>query len=97
VPVTGGGLADTDAEPADLGRLAFALLALDYDSRLVAGRGRETHLHLRNPRAEIMTERIYVRGEFFTWPWGDPVAPRNEVIAAARIARVLRAVGQPGP
>jgi hypothetical protein len=44
-----------------------------------------------------MTERIYVRGRFFTWPWGEPVARRDEVLAAATcIARVLRASGQPG-
>jgi hypothetical protein len=36
MPATGSGLTNTDAEQTDLGKLANALIALDYDCHLAA-------------------------------------------------------------
>lgn len=38
-----------------------------------------------------MTERIYAQADSFFWPWGEPIAGRDQITTAAdTITRVLR-------
>ena len=77
----------------DLGKLATELVARGYGTRLGDDPG-GPYLHVRNPRADIMTERIYIQGDYFTWSWGEPLARCDQISAAAsRIASVLRGRG----
>jgi hypothetical protein len=81
-----------DGERADLERLAGGLTALGYQTSLVARPGQRAYLQVRNPQAQVLTERIHIEGEFFVWSWGQPVAPRDQVAEAVdRLDRVLRA------
>ena len=80
-----------DEHRADLATLATELSVRGYGVQLATDPARGPFLRVRNPQADIMTERIYLRDEFFIWPWDEPVARRDEAFAAAdQIARVLR-------
>ena len=90
---TDGDDSGTTAERSDLDKLAAELISRGFQARVAADLLRGTYLHVRNPRADLMSERIQAKGEFFTWSWGEPVARRDQVpTAAGCISRVLRAL-----
>lgn len=80
---------------ADLERLGAeaAALGLHADVRTLAGR--LPYLDVRNPRASVLTEKIYVQGDSFWWSWAERIAARGDVrTTATTLARVLRALDE---
>ena len=85
--------ASTHTEQADLERLTAELAALDYRAQLVTPAGRLPYLDVRNPRASVLTERVYAQAGFYWFGWGERIARCDEVrTAAVALARVLRTV-----
>jgi hypothetical protein len=83
---------DADAgDLADLQRLAPELAALGYTTRLLTAPGRLPCLEVRNPRASLLTERVYAQADSYWYSWGEHIAGCDQPAAAAAIlARVLR-------
>ena len=80
---------------ADLEKLGaeVAMLGLQATVRTLAGR--LPYLDVRNPRASVLGERVYVEGGSFWWSWAERIAGREDVTAAAAmLARVLRVAGE---
>lgn len=102
--VTGRAGGDPGTEPyledflARLESLAEELRKFGLTTRLAAPPGRVPSLRVVNPAVSRLAEDVYVgRSQdglwWFWWPWAERIAPGNELAgAAARIARVLRAV-----
>lgn len=82
---------DTHAEQADLENLATELTARGYHATLNTPPGRLPHLHVRNPRAGALTEKIYAQAGAYWYSWAEKIAGCDEpAIAAGILARVLR-------
>lgn len=82
-------------ETADLERLGTELTALGYHAQVRTLASRLPYLDVRNPRASVLSEQVYVQGGSYWWSWAERIAPRDQVTTAAEIlARVLRAVGE---
>ena len=78
---------------ADLEKLAVELAARGYQAHLRTPVGRLPFLDVSNPRAVILTERVYVQADSFWWSWDERIAGCDEPATAAGIlARVLRTV-----
>lgn len=83
----------TQTEQADLEKLAGELAARGYQAHLRTPAGRLPFLDVSNPRAAILTERVYAQADSFWWSWAERIAGCDEVATAAGIlARVLRTV-----
>ena len=83
----------TQPEQADLEKLAIALAALGYRALLRTPAGRLPFLDVSNPRAAVLTERVYAQADSFWWSWAERIAGCDEPATAAGIlARVLRTV-----
>lgn len=84
---------DTQAEQADLERLAAEMAARGYQADLRTPPGRLPYLDVRNPRASVLAERVYAQAEAFWWSWAERISGCDEVTTAAGgLARVLRTV-----
>lgn len=80
-------------DQAALERLAAALAGHGLRAVLCAPPGRLPWLDVRNPRASVLTERVYAQAGAFWWSWAERIADCAEVpAAAAALARVLRTV-----
>jgi hypothetical protein len=80
-------------EQADLERLAAELATLGYRAQLITPAGRLPHLDVRNPRASVLTERVYTQAGSYWFGWGERIAGTDQVTtAAATLARVLRTI-----
>jgi hypothetical protein len=83
------------ADIADLEALAVELAARGLQTNLGSVRGRPPYLEVRNPRASVLTERVYAQAGAFWWSWAERIASCDEMAKAATIlARVLRTVGE---
>lgn len=83
----------TQEDQAALEKLAAELAARGYQADVRRPDGRLPHLDVRNPRATVLTERVYVQAGAFWWSWAERIADDDEVTTAASIlARVLRTV-----
>lgn len=73
-------------------------LAADLDSqtfmtRMDADSAARPELVITNRFAVQLSERVGVRGNFYFWSWGDPLAPLSDrPLAVRRITAVLAAV-----
>jgi hypothetical protein len=87
--------AQTAADIADLEALAAELSARGLQANVQTVPGRPPYLDVRNPRASVLTERVYAQAGSFWWSWAEPIASCDEMTkAAAILARVLRTVGE---
>jgi hypothetical protein len=85
--------APMDTEMAALERLAGELTERGYEARVRERTGRLPYLDVRNPRANVLAERVYAQAEAFWWSWAERISGCDEVTTAASIlARVLRTV-----
>ncbi|HEY3733733.1 MAG TPA: hypothetical protein VGL63_07435 [Streptosporangiaceae bacterium] len=92
-PTTPAELSVTQAEQADLERLAAELSTRGLKTMLVTGDGRPPCLHVVNPEAAALSERVFAQADFFWWPWAQVIDRRDQpAAAAAAITRVLRTV-----
>jgi hypothetical protein len=83
----------TQPEHADLEKLATELAAHGFQAHLRTPPGRLPFLDVSNPRAAILTERVYAQADSFWWSWAERIAGCDEpATAAAILARVLRTV-----
>lgn len=86
--------ADTSAEQDDLTRLAAELSTRGYRATLRNPPGIPPWLHVTNPHAAALTEKIYAQGGNYWYSWGQPIASCDQpAIAAATLARVLCTAG----
>jgi hypothetical protein len=84
----------TEPEQADLTTLAAALAARGYQATLHTAPDRLPFLHVCNPRASVLSERVYAQADSFWFSWAERIAGCDEADAAAGIlARVLHAPG----
>jgi len=80
---------------ADLGRLAAEMATRGFQATLRAPEDGQPCLAVRNPRASVLAETVYVCDGSYWWSWREPIAGCDQVtIAAGILARVLRAVGE---
>lgn len=94
-PMSVTGTADIHEEQAALEKLAAALTARGYHADLRAPHGRLPYLDVRNPRASVLTEKIYAQAGAYWYSWAERIAGCDEVTTAAAIlARVLRAIDE---
>jgi hypothetical protein len=83
------------ADVADLEALAAELATYGLQASVASVRGRPPCLDVRNPRASVLTERVYAQAGWFWWSWAERIANCDELTkAAAILARVLRTVGE---
>ena len=76
---------------SDLERLGAELTSRGYITAVQASAGQLPHLAVTNPRASVLTEKVYVQGTSFWWSWAERIAAREDVTGAADLlARVLR-------
>lgn len=85
---------DTPAEEiASLERLAGELATHGLQTALRQLPGRLPYLDVRNPRASILTEKVFAQADAYWYSWAERIAGCDDVTAAAAIlARVLRTV-----
>lgn len=82
-------------EIADLDKLGVELTARGFQTTFSAPEDGATCLTVRNPRAGLLAETVYVSGGLYWWSWQEPIAGCDQVTTAAGIlARVLRAAGE---
>ena len=80
---------------ANLEKLAAEMIARGYQADLRTPDSGLPYLDVRNPRATVLTERVYAHGGVFWWSWQEKIAGCDEASTAAGIlARVLRTVGE---
>lgn len=85
----------TESEQADLHILAAALAARGYQATLHTPAGRLPYLDVRNPKASVLSEKVYAQADSYWFSWCERIAGCDEVATAAGIlARVLRTVGE---
>ena len=76
--------------------LAGELGRRGYDTRLITPHGRPPSLTVRNPRARALAETVLAQSGWYWYSWAERIAPVDDVTgAAAIVARVLRAEGEP--
>jgi hypothetical protein len=79
---------------ADLARLGAELAARGYEAAVRTPPARFAYLTVTNPRASVLSERVYVQEGSFYWSWAEPITACADVSTAADIlVWVLRAVG----
>lgn len=84
---------ETHAEQADLQKLANELTARGYPADLRVPHDKLPYLDVRNPRASVLSERIYAQADAYWYSWAEKIAGCDQVAeAAAILARVLRSV-----
>jgi len=84
----------TDAEQADLASLASELAGHGYTADLRTPPGTLPYLHVANPGASALSEKVYAEGGNYWYSWWEPIAGCDEpATAAAILSRVLRAAG----
>lgn len=85
----------TAADIADLEALAAELTAHRLQATLRTLQGHTPYLDVRNPRASVLSERVYAQAGCFWWSWAERIADSGEPAKAAGIlARVLRTVDE---
>jgi hypothetical protein len=85
----------THTDTADLARLGAELAARGYEAAVRTPPARLAYLTVTNPRASVLSERVYVEEGSFYWSWSEPITACADVSVAADIlVWVLRAVGE---
>lgn len=85
---------NTTASSPALASLAGELTRHGYRTTLRAPDGEPPYLHVANPHAAALTEKVYTHGGNYQYSWGQPIAACDQpATAAATLARVLRTTG----
>jgi len=85
---------DTQAEQQDLERLATELAQHGLRAELCVPPGKLPYLHVSNPEASVLSERVYAQADSFWYSWAQRIAGCDDIPAAVvAIGRVLRTVG----
>jgi len=85
-------------EASRLNELATELDALGLHTALLEPPSRPPYLHVRNPRANALTENVSVHSGRYYFSWAEPIAGCGEpATAAAIVARVLRTTDRQQP
>ena len=80
-------------EITSLEDLATEAGALGLHAAVRVPAGYPPYLHIRNPEAHVLSERVFVQGGKYQFSWAEPIAGCDQPAAAAAIlARVLRTV-----
>jgi hypothetical protein len=81
---------DTDSERAELERLAAELGRHGLRGELCTPPGKLPYLHVRNPEASVLSERVYAQADSFWYSWAQRIAGCDDAGAAATaLSRVL--------
>lgn len=89
-----GSAADEQADLADLDDLATELHRHGLRAELCTPPGKLPYLHISNPQARALTERVCAQADSYWFSWTERIAGCDEpATAAAILARVLRATG----
>lgn len=84
-----------DGPQAALERLAHAFDPKYFATTLTAGDGQPPSLTVTSLHCPL-TEQVFCDGQQYWFPWAEPIGPVSDpAAAAAKIARVLRAVPEP--
>ena len=85
------------ARKAALDALAAALDPRDFTATVVPDDGPVPYLTVSSRHAQL-GEDVFADGQFYRWPWGQPIAAvGNPQAAATKVSHVLAAVpGSPG-
>jgi len=87
-------IVDTQAEQQDLERLATELSQHGLRAELCVPSGKLPYLHVSNPEASVLSERVYAQADSFWYSWAQRIAGCDDVpAAAATLGRVLRTAG----
>jgi hypothetical protein len=82
---------DIEHEQAELERLSTELGKHGLVGELCIPPGNLPCLHVQNPQASALTERVYAQADSFWFSWAERIAGCDELsTAAAILARVLR-------
>lgn len=74
-----------------LTELATEVTALGLHAAVREFPGHAPYLHVTNPQAAVLTEKVFIHEDRFWFSWAEPIARRDEpTTAAAILARVLR-------
>ena len=85
--------ASTGAEITSLEELATEADALGLCAAVREPAGHPPYLHIRNPEASVLTEKVFVQDGKYQFSWCEPIAGCDQpATAAAILARVLRTV-----
>jgi hypothetical protein len=80
-------------DQAALDKLGAELTARGYQAAVHTPPGRLSYLDVRNPRATVLSERVYAQAGTFWFSWAEKIADCGDVATAATVlARVLRTV-----
>jgi hypothetical protein len=83
------------AEIDDLTKLAAELAARGLRAQVQEPPGRLPCLHVTNPDATVLTERVFAQADSYWWSWCERIAGCDEPATAASIlARVLRTISE---
>jgi hypothetical protein len=81
---------DTDPEQAELERLATELAPHGLHAELCTPPGKLPYLHVRNPQATVLNERIYAQAGAYWYSWAQKLTDTDDPADAAQtLARVL--------
>jgi hypothetical protein len=81
------------AEITSLEELATEADALGLCAAVRQPAGHPPYLHIRNPEAHVLTEKVFVLDGKYQFSWAEPIAGCDQPgTAAAILARVLRTV-----
>jgi hypothetical protein len=84
---------DTQGAQAALIWLSHEVSAHGLQAELKSPHGSMPYLIVRNPRAAVLTEKIYANEGVYYYSWWEKITDCDEVArAAAMLARVLRTV-----
>lgn len=85
-----GNTDSTREDQADLERLAMELTKYGLRAELCTAPGKLPYLHVRNPEASVLSERVYAQADSFWYSWAQRIAGCDDAgAAAATLSRVL--------
>jgi hypothetical protein len=92
-----GSTPDEQADLADLDSLARELGHHGLTAELCTPPGKLPYLHVSNPQASALTERVYAQAGAFWFSWAERITGCDEpATAAATLAHVLSTAPTPG-
>jgi hypothetical protein len=88
-------MTNPDPRVTALNDLAAAVDPCHYAATLVTDDGPVPYLMVSSLHAQL-GEAVFTDGQFYYWPWGQPIAAvGNPTAAASKVATVLAATPEP--